>query len=601
MKRLFSFSSLRSKIMLASVLCILLPVYISLIVYNSMTRVAVQEQAMSNAQESLRLVEGYVSKSLKSMLDAANFIQLDSEMNVLLKEAASEEGMGSRSEYEQFDIWNRISTRMDSLSVVGGDKLFISIVLTNGEAFANYPTYEYDPKKLYEESWSPEWSQLIGYQSYWIKATPTVFFTEKARNPYQISVARTLRTGSGGVYGYAIVTLLENQINPLFEKMAAGQEIMILDKDRSIISHANSNKIGTLFEYAQPAQAEPSSNIVNMEDRDYLVTSIPLPFAGWDLVSLRPYAEAAHKINSIFSQVFTFQLLFIALFLILLLSLLGKFTSPLVRLGQVVKKVEMGNLEIRSNIRGVDEVGRLGRSFDQMLERIKEMIVEISITQNRKREAEMAMLQAQINPHFLFNVLNSIRMKILRNGDKQSAAMLTSLSRLLRITIDPKKENISFFDEVEIVTDYVQLMNMRQRERAELEFELEGPPFKAVVPRFFLQPIIENAMIHGLNQRSGLIRIRAVRKGSFYVVSVSDDGVGMEKEQLQELRNKLISGGNSSRGKANGFSSIGLTNVNERMKMQFGPDYDMHIQSELGEGTVVTMYIPYREEEQFNV
>jgi two-component system sensor histidine kinase YesM len=283
------------------------------------------------------------------------------------------------------------------------------------------------------------------------------------------------------------------------------------------------------------------------------------------------------------------------------LSLLGKFTSPLVRLGQVVKKVEMGNLEIRSNIRGVDEVGRLGRSFDQMLERIKEMIAEISITQNRKREAEMAMLQAQINPHFLFNVLNSIRMKILRNGDKQSAAMLTSLSRLLRITIDPKKENISFFDEVEIVTDYVQLMNMRQRERAELEFELEGPPFKAVVPRFFLQPIIENAMIHGLNQRSGLIRIRAVRKGSFYVVSVSDDGVGMEKEQLQELRQKLISGGNSSRGKASGFSSIGLTNVNERMKMQFGPDFDMQIQSELGEGTVVTMCIPYREEEQLNV
>ncbi|MDF2671368.1 MAG: sensor histidine kinase, partial [Paenibacillus sp.] len=389
--------------MLACVLCILLPVSISMIIYNALTRDAVKEQAMSNAQESLRLVEGYVSQSLKLMLDAANFVQLDSEMNLLLKEAASAPAVPVSDDYEQFNTRIRISNRLDSLSLVGGYNLYISILLNNNEAFTNYSSYEYDPKVLFRESWNPQWVQQTGYESYWIPSTPTVFLTEKSRNPYQISVVRTLRAYAGEVYGYAIVTLLESQINQLFGQMAAGQEIMIVDEHNTIISHADRSRIGSTFEYAQPAQNSPKSQIAAIGDQDYLVSTLSLPFTGWGLVSVRPYAEAAHKINSIFSRVFLFQLLFVAVFLILLLYLIGKFTSPLVRLGQVVKKVELGNLEIRSNIRGSDEVGHLSRSFDRMLDRVKEMIYEVSVTESRKREAEMAMLQAQINPHFLFN------------------------------------------------------------------------------------------------------------------------------------------------------------------------------------------------------
>lgn len=592
MKRLLSLSSFRSKVMLVSILCILLPVSISMFVYNDLTREAVKEQAMSNAQESLRLVEGYVSKSLKSMLDAANFVQLDPEMNLLLKDVASDPDFEARSEYDKFNIRYRVLNRLDSLYVVGGDKLFITIVLGNDEAFANYSINEYDPKQLFKDSWAPDWTEQTGYQSYWFQAAPTVFRTEKARSPYQISMARTLRNVNGGVYGYAIVTMLESQINQLFETMSTGQEIMIVDPNGAIVSHADSSRINTKFEYASATGDKPlSSAIVYIEDRDYLVTTLTLPFTGWSLVSLRPYAEAAHKINAIFSRVFVFQLLFVAVFLLLLLYLLRTIMNPLVRLGQVAKKVELGNLEIRSNIRSSDEVGHLGRSFDQMLERIKEMIHEISVTQTRKREAEMAMLQAQINPHFLFNVLNSIRMKILRNGDKPSADMLSSLSRLLRMTIDPHKENITFTEEVEIVTDYVQLMNMRQKEKAELVIEIEGSLFTAKVPRFFLQPIIENALIHGLNQQAGLIHLTAEQESRCYVVKVTDDGTGMDQEQLAALKGKLLTGDRTG-GKRQGFSGIGIANVYERMKMHFGTDFEMDVKSKAGEGTCVTMYIP---------
>lgn len=588
--------------MLASIVCILLPVSISMIVYNTLTREAVKEQAMSNAQESLRLVEGYVTRSFQSMLDAANFVQLDPEMILLLKEIANDPAFNEKENIEDFDLYNTVLTRLESQSAVNGEKLFITIQLANDVAIASYPWYEYDPKQLVQESWSSTWNEQTGYQSYWLNSVPTVFRTEKAVSAHQISLARTLRDASGRVYGYTIVTILESEINQLFEKMAAGQEIMVVDPEGTIVSHADSGRVGQRFEYAKAANGAPlASAILNIDNRDYLVTKLDLPVTSWNLVSLRPYAEAAHKINSIFSRVFVFQLLFGLVFLLLLVSLIRTITTPLVRLGQVAKKVELGNLEVRSNIRSSDEVGHLSRSFDQMLERIKEMIREISVNQARKREAEIAMLQAQINPHFLFNVLNSIRMKILRNGDKSSAEMLSSLSRLLRMTIDPQKENILLADEVEIVMDYVQLMNMRQKERAELVVDMRGPGFTERVPRFFLQPIIENAMIHGLSQRAGTIRLTAKQEGPYYVVRVADDGVGMEPEELVALKAKLVSGEPTGSQKRQGFSGIGITNVYERMKMQFGPEFEMEIESRPGEGTCVTLYIPMSEEAKDDV
>jgi two-component system sensor histidine kinase YesM len=598
-REFFAFRSVRHKLMVASIACIMLPSVITLSVYNYLTQDAVRKQAVYNSQESLKLVNGYVTNLLKTMLNIANYVQLNSEMNAYFKLLVSGRAYeGTEDPYRRFTDASRITKQLENLANVG-EKPYVTVLLKDGSYFTNYPPEEFNPLNFRKEPWFTEIQNVQGLQSYWTTTAPTVFASEKKSNPYQISIVRTLRGDSSEMYGIVVVTIMENQINEIFERLAEQEEVMMVDGSNRILSHRDAAKIGETASFVRLMDPQKTSDIVPIQNEDYLVTEQPLPFAGWKLVSLQPYKSAIVNINSIFNNVFLFQLVSFLLFLFLLIYLLRKFTMPLVQLGKVANTVQRGNLEVRAGVRGQDEIGRLGYSFDQMLDKVKEMITEVSLTQARKRKAELAMLQAQINPHFLFNVLNSIRMKVMMRGDQDSADMIGTLSKLLRMTILQDKDEIPLHEEIDLVSDYLKLMNMRQKEKVELQVEVASEALMFKVPRFCLQPVIENAIIHGLNQRAGTIRIEARMEEHALQLSVKDNGSGMNAAELQELRDKIVSQRGSDSGEtvpAGHFSGIGLPNVYERMKMTFGDAFRMHVQSEQGKGTSVVMSIPRKEE-----
>jgi two-component system sensor histidine kinase YesM len=598
-RELFTLRSVRYKLMAASIACILVPAALTSLIYNDLTQDAVKRQAVSNAEESLLLVNGYVTNLLKYMLNIANYVQVNSEMNTYFKMLASGTAYeGSDDSYRRFTDANRITEQLENFVAVG-EKCYVTVLLTDGSYFTNYSPYEYNPLNFKKEPWFGRLESLRGFQSFWTGATPTVFTTERWNNPYQISVVRTLRRENSDIYGYVIVTVMENRINQIFNRLAENEEVMILDGSYNILSHRDSSKIGQPFPYLKLLDEErKTSDVFPIGGENYLVTEQQLPFTDWHLVSMQPYKKAIVNINSIFNKVFVFQLGSFFVFLLLLLYLLRAFTKPLVRLGKVAATVQRGNLAVRSGVRGQDEIGRLGYSFDQMLDKVKEMIAEVSETHARKRKAELAMLQAQINPHFLFNVLNSIRMKVMRRGDQESANMIGALSKLLRMTITQEKDEISLHEEIDLITNYMKLMNMRQKEEVELILDVSKEAFLVKVPRFFLQPIIENALIHGLNRCAGTISIQARMEEKMLILTVEDSGIGMDAVAVEALRKKIASGeGNRAdeEGPGSHFSGIGLPNVYERMKMTFGEGFRMDVQSERGKGTRIIMFIPLRE------
>lgn len=595
LKNMWTPRSFRYKVLLISIISLVIPAVISLLIYNYMTKNTVKEQALSNANRELNITSEYIEKLFSDMLYVANFVQLDPKMNTVLKglskSAADKDG------YNQYLLENEINRTIENITLVG-EKSYVTILLKNGKYFTNYNIAEFDPRDLFKEKWYEDIEEAVGYESTWIESQPTIFELEKKNNPYQISIVRTLRDEGIQIYGYVVVTIMENKLSEVFNKMDGYNDVMMLNPSGKILSHSDDEKIGSVFTYRSKLFNRDGSEVLKMKDNEYIVTERSLSFSNWRLVSFIPYEQSINKINGIFQKVFLIQVLSFMLFLLLLTYSMKTITKPLEYLAELADKVQAGNLIVRSKIKEKDEIGRLSKSINLMLDHINTKIEEITETEARKRKAEFAMLQAQINPHFLFNVLNSIRMKVMIRGDKESANMITSLTKLLRITIDKNKEIITFLEEIEILVDFVHIMNRRQNRKVSLEMDVDPDAFSFEIPRFILQPIIENSIIHGFNQSDGLILIHAAIVNEMLIITIEDNGLGMNKEELEQLKKKTFQAASlenpQRKQQVKGFSSLGLANVYERLSITFGPAFNMDILSELGNGTKVILKIPMK-------
>ncbi len=234
---------------------------------------------------------------------------------------------------------SKINKTIENITLVG-EKSYVTILLKNRKSYKNYANYDYDPSGLVHKDWFKKLNTLQGYESVWIESKPTVFKSEKGNNPYQISVARTLRDGNLGIYGYVIVTIMENELNQIFENMHGHEEMMIINSSNQILSHRNHLKIGEQFQYSEQLKENNSSNIFQISNQDYLIAEHDISFTGWKLVSLVPYKQAVNQINSIFSKVFTVQLVSFTIFLIFMASLLRTITKPIVHLGKIAEAVK---------------------------------------------------------------------------------------------------------------------------------------------------------------------------------------------------------------------------------------------------------------------
>ncbi|SER49407.1 two-component system, sensor histidine kinase YesM [Gracilibacillus ureilyticus] len=576
--------SFRTKVFLASFICIGIPVILSLSLYTYLTRDAVEEQALLNAKKELNLVEENVSRLLEDLLNVSNFVQIDSELNTILKRKSKDKTSNfTNLTYDEYMEDSLVRRTIENITLLG-EKSYVTILLENGKYYTNYAISDYNPQQIFQEEWFEQLRQLSGYQSLWIGVESTNFKPDIHKHPYQISVARTLRDTNQRIYGYVVVTLLETKIREILQNQNETEHIYLIDNEKKILSTKNSDEINHPLPFSSKLVNQNDAEIIKWHNRDYLISMKTLSFNGWSLVSIIPYKNATSNITSVFSDVFLLLFISFLLFFIILAYLMNRITRPLTHLNKVVKQVQEGDLSVRADVTSNDEIGKFSMSLNEMINRVNRMIVEVKHTQLRKRQAELAMLQAQINPHFLFNVLNSIRMKILKFGDKDSAKMIQSLSTLLRWTIDTKKDVIPFEEEINLIEDYVNLMNMRQKNKIQLITNVTEATHHILVPRFILQPLIENSIIHGLIQSAGIITLEAKIEENKFIISVKDSGVGMNPSDLSFLRESLAQTKQQKRTNK-GFSSIGISNVFERLQLYYQNNASIQIESIEGKGT----------------
>lgn len=297
-------------------------------------------------------------------------------------------------------------------------------------------------------------------------------------------------------------------------------------------------------------------------------------------------------------RVLTKNLIAIAGIMLIIAGIVGYFTSkyltkPLEKMTQTMKKIQEGNTKLRIEEMRGDEIGELAKSFNEMLDKIETLISNEYETKLLLHQAEYNALQAQINPHFLYNTLDTMSSIADIQGCQQVSALCQSLSNIFRYSLDIKHPFSTVAKEIVHLKNYIYVMNVRMQDNIEYSFEIEESVLKDTIPRISIQPIVENALNHGLRNKRGEKRIEICARSREQDVEiiVKDNGVGMPQEKVDNLLKETDTV--HRRGK-----SIGLNNIHMRMKMLYGEQYGVKVESEVNGGTTVTLRVPKKKLEE---
>lgn len=270
------------------------------------------------------------------------------------------------------------------------------------------------------------------------------------------------------------------------------------------------------------------------------------------------------------------------------------FTKPLSALSEAIYKFSTGDFEQRVAVETNDEVGQVAACFNRMVEDIRTLIDENYVINLREKESELAVLQAQINPHFLYNTLDSLYWQATEDGNEEIAESILALSQLFRLVLSQGKKEVTVRQEMELVARYLQIQKMRFTKRLDYELEIADGIYKAKIPKLIIQPFVENAIVHGFENVTVPCRLRVSGKkaGPFLCFQISDTGIGMRQDQIDAIWED-----ESDRYRRQRIGGYAIKNIKERLELKYKGNFKLEIQSDVGKGTTVTLMLPFVEEE----
>lgn len=318
--------------------------------------------------------------------------------------------------------------------------------------------------------------------------------------------------------------------------------------------------------------------------KDSIIVSDTIDYSDWKLIRIINTDKIFRSVNMLGKISLYIFLFFILVSLIASLLLSVSFTKPVVELNNKIKRVEKGDLSVTISTERKDELGELSASFDNMVVQLKNLINEKVDQQKKKSDMEFQVLQAQINPHFLYNTLNSIKWLAVIQNIENISEMTSAIINLLKYNISSKNILVTLEEEIESIKNYVSIQKYRYGSNFNIEYDIDDKTTKLKILKFILQPLVENSIFHGFKnyKYGGEIKIRSQIIDENLLIEVIDNGCGIDKEKNESR--------NDETGKMH--SGIGLNNVHERICIYFGSEYGITVKSEEGNGTCVMLELP---------
>lgn len=422
---------------------------------------------------------------------------------------------------------------------------------------------------------------------------------EKGDNGYNwvISMSRAVEITVGGSTEQAVllIEMAYQGIEEVLDEVTLGNGgyIYLMDSKGEIIWHPKFELIasGRVKENNLVAAGyDDGSREEVFNGTSQTVVTKTVGYTGWKLVGV--IKGTGISLNMLKTRLFIVFVILLIIFIVIIINSYISFrvTNPIRELEKSVKALEEGNLDADIYMGGSYEVQHLGKSVQDMKFRIKGLMQDIVNEHEEKRKSEFDSLQAQINPHFLYNTLDIIVWQIENEKQSEAVHTVTALARFFRLSLGKGKNIVTVKDEIDHVKNYLMIQHMRFKNKFDYEFDIAEDVLELPSLKLMLQPLVENAIYHGMEfmDGDGLITIKAWREENELYLSVADNGLGMTEDKVE-----MILTGKSSSGNGRG-SGIGVKNVNERIKLYFGEAYGLTIDSEPDEGTKVTIHLPVK-------
>lgn len=576
----------RTKVLLAiSAITLLASVAISVSFYNRSAQTVGQNYVYSLRDTLSVFVQSY-EDMMRNTYDLSVQLANSEELNNLVEAYLNQN--------QNVENASEITNYLKQYQPDGGYIDSIYLYLKDKKQVITSTEYHSVQEVFYEDNYP--WLKTLNEEPRGTRLRPLIFQDKINRAPkYVLTYYRPVVSHDGKVLGAIAININERYLFYQLLNTAENERqsrFYLVDGDGMIGSAGNTEMIGqnisritgveNIFDYDPLA--------ITNQTKDQIIVAVRSPMTGYGIVCISSRSQLLQNLKE--QQTFISVALIVTLILVLLLA--GRISTwlyrPVRELRDAMEKVSAGDLSARAPVWDKDEIGVLSEGFNETVSHVESLIGELVNERMQKKEAELEALQYQITPHFMYNTLNSIKYAAILQKSDRIAEQLGAFIELLQASVNRKGAFLQVKEELRMVKNYVMLQQFRYMDSFEVKYLMDLQAEELYVPRLILQPLVENAILHGIDHEKGncIVEIHVECSNNHLTLKVSDNGEGMTEEQVDELMSSN-SGKPTQRGH---FSGIGIPNIRERLRLYYGEQGTLSYFSTLGSGTSAVITLP---------
>ncbi len=564
---------IKRKLLLINMAIAILPVAIFGILITRVYEDTVDKRTRQSVGDSSIVIADRITRILKDTENCSNYLTVNINKVMGKKDVSKKLTLAEQKAItNELYVAKIVFDEIDSIAFIAADhKLFVSdnTILTNTE-------------NILESEHLAKLMQTSG-KSIWFPCETRDFLVYDSTVPVLTLGKKVLQINTGETLGYIFVNVDISEIRKILTNQLINYRLV--DNNAVVISSALSSEYLEEANVSELLSQAAKNQTEKYHGRKYYISNYEIADYGWELMGITDLNEFNVEAKKII-----YLIVIIAAAAIILEMLLSNYLSriitvPLQKLKSGAEEIAGGNMNLRLHFKSEDEIGQLGNSFNYMTEQVQELLVKVDYEARKKQEYEFALLNEQVKPHFLYNSLDIITKLSEMNRSQEARRAIRRLADYYRNSLSDSKKIITIKQEIQIVEDYLELQRIRYKDLFTYEVQVDEEISQMLIPKLTLQPLIENAIYHGLKYKEGAgeLRVTGRKTEDQVILSVSDNGAGMSKSDLEDILQNQPEG------------HFGVYSVNHRIKLFFGEQYGIVIHSEVGVGTSVEVILPAKQ------